>query len=67
MKNFSPGATPITECQKQQSIHNQAHTHATTLVAVEREKEEKENRSITNMVIAQVEGEFKVHGFCGNV
>ncbi len=49
--------------KKKQSIHNQVHAHATTLVVVEREKEEKENRHTTNMVIAQVEGEFKARGF----
>jgi hypothetical protein len=45
------------------SIHNKAHSCATTLVAVERKKEEKENRHTTNVVIAQVEGEFKAHGY----
>jgi hypothetical protein len=49
--------------KKKQSIHDQAHARATTLVVVEREKEEKENRHTTNMVIAQVEGEFKARGF----
>jgi hypothetical protein len=49
--------------KKKQSIHNQAHARATTLVVVEREKEEKENHHTTNMVITQVEGEFKARGF----
>jgi hypothetical protein len=43
-----------------QSIHGQTHARATTLVAVEREKE---NRHTTNMVITQVEGEFKTCGY----
>ncbi len=52
--------------KKQQSIHDQAQSRATsTLITVEREKEEKEkeNCHTSNMVIAQVEGEFKVRGF----
>ncbi len=49
--------------KKLQSIYNQAHTHATTLVGVKRGKEERENRCTTNMVIMQVEGEFKACGY----
>ncbi len=49
--------------KKLQSIHDQAHARTITLIVVEKEKEGKENRRTTNMVIAQVEGEFKAPGF----
>jgi hypothetical protein len=49
--------------KKKQSSHDQAHARTTTLVMVDREKEEKENHHTTNMVIVQVEGEFKACGF----
>jgi len=48
--------------RKHRAVHAQAHARATTLVAEERAKE-KENRSTTAEVIAQVEGEFQARGF----
>jgi hypothetical protein len=49
--------------RKYRAIHGQAHARATTLVAEERAKEEKENRHTTAEVIEQVEGEFRARGF----
>ncbi len=49
--------------RKHRAVHGQAHARATTLVAEERAKEEKENRRTTAEVIEQVEGEFRARGF----
>ncbi len=50
--------------RKMRSVSDQAHGRATALVAAERKKgEDDETRLTTNMVIAQVEGEFKERGF----
>ncbi len=49
--------------RKHRAVHRQVHAHATTLVAKERAKEEKENRRTTAEVIEQVKGEFRAQGF----
>jgi hypothetical protein len=49
--------------RKHRAVHGQAHARATTLIAEERAKEEKENPRTTTEVIEQVEGEFRARGF----
>ncbi len=49
--------------RKHRAVHGQAHARATTLVAEETAKEEKENRRTAAEVIEQVEGEFRARSF----
>ena len=49
--------------RKHKTVHAQAHARATTLVVEERTKEKENCRTTAEVVIVQVEGEFRARGF----